>query len=94
MIKRYIVTFDLTSDDNSLYASVEDYLRKYSLFAKPTKNVYLVGGDNIDSESIKNDLKTILKNETVIFVALLGKSYSSFNYVNINNDLKKYFSKK
>ena len=94
MIKKYLVTFDLSVSNEILYAKAEEYLQHFCLFAKPTKNVYLIGDNNIKAENIKNDLKCLFNNNAVILVISIGGDYSSFNYTSINKSLMSFVDKK
>lgn len=92
MNRYYVVTFDLNCEDkDDFYNKVEEYLRTFPLFAKPTKNVYLVGGADCQSFKIKEDLKKIFKEQCIVLVAELKGDYSSYNYTQINEELRNFF---
>lgn len=86
-----LVTFDLNDVDekktSELYSKAEEFLKSFSDFCKPTKNVYLVKTSK-DYALIRDNLKNIIGDNSCILVVGLDGNYASYNYTAINEKIK------
>ena len=90
----YLVTFDLhfsKEELNEYYSKIEEYLKTLSKYVKPTNNVYLVSSDSVSFVEIKENIKKICNNNVYVLVMGLNGAYSSFNLVDINEQLVDFF---
>lgn len=95
-MKRYLVTFDLLTDNNDFrnedYSAAENYLQSFELFVKPTRNVYLVGSTNASASDIRDVLKKLFKTTDNIFVVGLDGVYASFLSPKMNERIREFYN--
>lgn len=97
-MKRYLITIDIdtTKKENPspLYDEVEKFLESsFAKYCKPLKNVYLIATNNssVSTSSIRENIKTILTYDDLVFVCELNGNYASWNYTSINEEINAFF---
>ena len=90
----YLVTFDLHLNNeqlNECYLKIEDYLKTFTKYVKPTNNVYLVCSDTVSSVEIRDTIKRISENNGYYLVLGLNGAYASYNLDDVNEQLVEFF---
>ena len=91
----YIITFDLhlnIDEINECYSKIEEYLKTFDKYVKPTNNVYLVASNTIQNTEIRRNIKELCSNNGFILVMDVNGSYASYNLDDINQQLADFFS--